>query len=55
MPAKDVMATKVVTNAEDTEVGAIARVLLEQRISGVPVVDEAGRAQQADRPSAVAG
>ena len=43
MQAKDVMTTKVVTIAEDTEVGAIARVLLEQRISGVPVVDEAGR------------
>ena len=43
MQAKDVMTTKVVTIAEDTEVGAIARILLEQRISGVPVVDEAGR------------
>jgi CBS domain-containing protein len=43
MQAKDVMTTKVVTVAPDTRVEQIAALLLERRISGVPVVDADGR------------
>lgn len=37
------MTTQVVTVRPDTRVEQIARLLLERRISGVPVVDAAGR------------
>jgi CBS domain-containing protein len=43
MQARDIMTTKVVTVAPDTRVEEIARLLLERRISGVPVVDADGR------------
>lgn len=43
MRAKDVMTTNVVTVGSDTDVGTIARRLLERRISAVPVVDPEGR------------
>ncbi len=39
MQAKDVMTTKVVTVDPDTEIERIAQLLLDHRISGVPVVD----------------
>jgi CBS-domain-containing membrane protein len=39
MQARDVMTSKVVTVRPDTRVEQIARLLLERRISGVPVVD----------------
>lgn len=39
MQAKDIMTTNVVTVAPDTRVEDIAALLLERRISGVPVVD----------------
>ncbi|MGH8698975.1 MAG: CBS domain-containing protein, partial [Burkholderiales bacterium] len=42
MKAKDIMTTPVVTIAPDTTVREIAELLLERRISGVPVV-EGGR------------
>jgi CBS domain-containing protein len=41
--AKDVMTAKVVSVTPDTPVEQIARLLLEQRISGVPVTDASGR------------
>jgi CBS domain-containing protein len=37
------MTAKVVTVTPDTPVGEVARILLERRISGVPVVDTSGR------------
>lgn len=40
MMAKDVMTTEVATVRLDAEVPAIARLLLDRRISAVPVVDE---------------
>ncbi len=40
MQASDIMTAKVVTVSFDTEVEDIARMLLERRISAVPVVDE---------------
>lgn len=43
MQARDVMTTKVVTVRPDTRVEEIAKLLLDQRISGVPVVDAGGR------------
>lgn len=39
MRARDVMTTRVVTVGEETRVEDIARLLLEHRISAVPVVD----------------
>jgi CBS domain-containing protein len=43
MQARDVMTTNVVTVRPDTRVEEIARLLLDRRISGVPVVDADGR------------
>lgn len=45
MQAKDVMTTHVVTVGPDTSVEAVAKLLLERRISAVPVVDASGRLQ----------
>ena len=42
MQARDVMTTPVVTVGPQTSVEEIARLLLERRISGVPVVDAGG-------------
>jgi CBS domain-containing protein len=43
MKAGDVMTTRVISVAPDTDVREVARVLLSNRISGAPVVDAAGR------------
>jgi CBS domain-containing protein len=43
MQASDVMTTNVVTVRPETRVDEIARLLLERRISGVPVIDADGR------------
>lgn len=43
LTAADVMTTTVITVQPHTTVQEIARLLQESRISGVPVVDEAGR------------
>jgi CBS domain-containing protein len=43
MQARDVMTSPVVTVHPDARVEEIARLLLERRISGVPVVDADGR------------
>lgn len=43
MQASDVMTANVITVAPDTPVRAVAEILLENRISAVPVVDEDGR------------
>ncbi len=42
MQARDVMTKAVVTIEPETPIGKIAALLLEKRISGVPVVDETG-------------
>ncbi len=42
MQARDVMTKAVVTVTPETPIGKIAQLLLEKRISGVPVVDETG-------------
>ncbi|EWY38975.1 hypothetical protein N825_08215 [Skermanella stibiiresistens SB22] len=43
MRAKDIMTTPVITVAPDTPVSMVAELLLEKRISGVPVVGPDGR------------
>jgi CBS domain-containing protein len=43
MKAQDVMTSPPITVRPDTPVTEIAALLIERRISGVPVVDEAGR------------
>jgi len=40
---KDIMTRKLITVSPETEITQAARLLLENRINGVPVVDEAGR------------
>lgn len=42
MLAKDIMTTNVTKVAKDTPAKEIAKLLIEKRISGVPVVDEHG-------------
>ncbi len=43
MKALDIMTTDVITISPDTPVGEIAELLLEKRISGLPVVDKNGK------------
>jgi CBS domain-containing protein len=43
MNAQDVMASRVVTVGEDATVQEVAKLLIEERISAVPVVDKAGK------------
>ncbi|TIO05488.1 CBS domain-containing protein [Mesorhizobium sp.] len=43
MKAKDVMTAKVVTVSPDHSVRHAARIMLDHRISGMPVVDDGGR------------
>ncbi len=43
MQAKDVMTTNVVTVDPESDVATVARILLDRRISAVPVVDRDGR------------
>ena len=41
--AKDIMTTEVITVSPTTEIAQAARLLLDNRINGAPVVDETGR------------
>jgi len=43
MQAKEIMTTSVITVSPDTPVAQIARLLREEHISGVPVVDNTGK------------
>ncbi|MBM3712459.1 MAG: CBS domain-containing protein [Actinobacteria bacterium] len=40
---KDVMTEKVITVSKNTTVGELSRILLKNKISGLPVVDDAGK------------
>jgi len=42
LTAKDIMTRKVITVTPDMEIVQAARLLLEQRINGLPVVNQAG-------------
>ncbi len=41
--AEEIMTTKVITVSPDMEIVRAARLLLEKRVNGVPVVDKTGR------------
>lgn len=43
LKAKDIMTKEVVTVSPDTEIANAAKILLEKRINGLPVVDAFGR------------
>ena len=43
MRAHQIMTRKVITTAPDVSIADAARVLLEHRISGMPVLDAAGK------------
>jgi len=43
LKVKDIMTTKLITVSPETEILQAAKILLEKRINGIPVVDEAGR------------
>ena len=43
MKVKDIMTRKLITVSPETEITRAAKLLLENRINGMPVVDEAGR------------
>ena len=43
MKVKDIMTREVISVTPDTEILKAARLLLEKRINGLPVVDEAGQ------------
>ena len=43
MQAQDVMTTKVVTVRPNTPVREIAKLMIDCRVSGLPVVDDSGR------------
>ena len=41
--AKDIMATDLITVTPDMDISTAAKILLDNRINGVPVVDDGGR------------
>jgi len=41
--AKDIMATDLITVTPDMDISRAAKILLDHRINGVPVVDDGGR------------
>ena len=41
--AKDIMTREVITISPDTEIAQAAKLLLTNRINGVPVIDDAGK------------
>jgi CBS domain-containing protein len=41
--AKDIMTTEIIIVTPETEIAQAAKLLLEKRINGVPVVNEAGK------------
>ena len=43
LKVKDLMTSKLITVSPETEITQAARLLLENRINGAPVVDETGR------------
>ncbi len=43
LKAKDIMTKEVITVSPDTEIANAAKILLEKRINGLPVVDAFGR------------
>lgn len=42
LKVKEIMTKELITISPDTEIPQVARMLLEKRINGIPVVDESG-------------
>ena len=43
LKAKDIMTKEVITISPDTEIAQAAKMLLSNRINGLPVIDETGK------------
>ena len=43
LKAKDIMTKEIISVSPDTEIVSAARILLEKRINGMPVIDASGR------------
>jgi CBS domain-containing protein len=43
LKVKDIMTTELITVSPQTEIAAAAKILLEKRINGLPVVDDSGK------------
>ena len=43
LKAKDIMTREIISVSPDTEIANAARILLEKRINGMPVIDASGR------------
>ena len=43
LKAKDIMTSEIISVSPDTEIVNAARILLEKRINGLPVIDASGR------------
>ena len=43
LKVKDIMTTEIITVSPETEIVQVTKLLLENRINGVPVLDETGR------------
>ena len=43
LKVKDIMTTEIISVAPETEIANAAKILLEKRINGLPVVDSSGR------------
>ena len=43
LKVKDIMTTEIITVSPDTEIVNAAKILLEKRINGLPVIDDSGK------------
>ena len=43
LKAKDIMTKEIISVSPDTEIANAVKILVEQRINGLPVIDESGR------------
>lgn len=43
LKVKDIMTTEIITVSPETEIANAAKILLEKRINGMPVVDDSGK------------
>ncbi len=43
LKVKDIMTTEIITVSPDTEIVKAAKILLEKRINGLPVIDDSGK------------
>ncbi len=43
LKVKDIMTTEIITVSPDTEIVNAAKILLEKRINGLPVIDDTGK------------